>query len=201
MKSATTLILDGIWGRPWRFERLARCIEARGGRAEVYHYDCTGRSSFEQLGKTLAERIQRIGGSVNLVGYSMGGLVVRSAYLIDPTIPLHKAVLMNAPNEGSWLAYLLPLPAIRQMRPNSAFLRQLRQQAWTAPTLVVWNAFDQMVIPARSTRWKSATASARCALPMHLWPVWSRTIHQQVADFLAEDERASTADQPRRMAS
>lgn len=204
-----TLIIDGLWGRPRRWRGLQRLIEQRCGPAAIYEYDASGCVPFEVLGEQLAQEIRRHDGPVNLVGFSMGGVVARAAHLVDPTLPVRRAALLNSPHQGSWLAYLLPLAGIRQMRPSSAFMARLREHTWSVPTLVVWNAIDQMVIPGSSTRWNGACAEAKCSVPLHLWPIWSTAIHERVADFLASDEeqasvglaRATAADRSIREAS
>ena len=182
----STLILDGIWGRPWRWGRLRRRIVESGGAAEIFRYDCWGRVEFEELGRRLAGEIRQRGGEVNLVGFSMGGLVVRAAHLVDRTLPIRRAVFLNSPLRGSWLAKLLPWPGIRQMRPGSAFMRAIEGAEWTAPTLSVWCPLDLMVIPGTSARWEEAGECVCCWVPAHIWPVYSRRVHERVVEFLKE---------------
>ena len=183
-----TLILDGFLGRPGRWERLRRLVEQRtGGPATIFRYDSTGREDLPTLGRKLADTAERLGGPVNLVGFSMGGLVIRSAKLLAPTLPVRRAVFINSPHRGTWLAHLWPLPGVRQMRPRDAFQATLAGAAWDVPTLVVFNRFDGIVYPATSTRYAMAGCDHwECPVPMHVWPVWSRSTHRRVADYLAE---------------
>jgi pimeloyl-ACP methyl ester carboxylesterase len=183
--SHLTLILDGIWGRPRRFARLRRTLEASCGPTEVFHYNCSGFVPFERLASELCERIHEIEAPVNVVGFSMGGIVARVAYLLDPSIAIRRAVFLNSPHAGTIAAYALPLAAVRQMRPGSELMRRLASADWPIPTLVTWCPFDGMVVPGRSARWGRATESIRCLVPIHTWPVWSASIHSRIADFLA----------------
>src|SRR5207248_909804 len=82
---ATTLILDGIFGRPRRFRRLRDELRESCGPAEIFHYNCTGLIPFDKLGQELVSAIRDINGPVNLVAFSMGGIVARVARMIEPT--------------------------------------------------------------------------------------------------------------------
>ena len=133
-----TLILDGIWGSHSRWERLRSRIATELGPCRIWRYDNSGRASIESLGKLLAAELKRLNSPVNLVGYSMGGLVVREALRQTPELKVHRVALLNSPNYGSAAACLLPLSACREMRPGSAFLKQLNAAPWTYPTLATW---------------------------------------------------------------
>jgi hypothetical protein len=84
-------------------------------------------------------------------------------------------------------ATTLILDGIQQLRPGSALLRRLAAADWRVPTLAVWCRFDLVVVPGHSARWDRATQSIRCDVPMHSWPIFSRTIRERVADFLLPD--------------
>jgi len=184
-----TLILDGIWGRPRRWESLRRKIEAAIGPAEIFDYECSGRTGFDELGKVLLKRIDEIsnetGGPINIVAHSMGGLVARAAHLLRPEFQFNRAVLMNSPISGTWAAYLLSLKAVREMRPESEFLKRLKEaeSSWKSPTLVTWCVGDVLVFPNRNMRWPLAEAH-RFGMPAHNWPRWSGAIHRKVIEFL-----------------
>jgi triacylglycerol lipase len=183
-----TLILDGIWGSHSRWERLRSRIATELGPCRIWRYDNSGRASIESLAKALAAELKRLNAPVNLVGYSMGGLVVREALRQTPELKVHRVALLNSPNYGSAAACLLPLSACREMRPGSAFLKQLNAAPWTYPTLATWCPYDLMVFPGSSGRWKKATVVLRSDVPMHLWPVVSVDIHRTVTAFLASSE-------------
>lgn len=188
MAGVLTLLLDGIWGRPRRFQPLLAMIRERCGPAEVFHYDSSGLVSLDKLGSQLVTEIRRYDGPVNLIGFSMGGVVIRAAHMQDPTLPIQRAAFLNSPLEGTWLACLFPFGAIRQMRPIDPFTQQLRQTDWPIPTLATWCPCDTMVIPGRSARWRRAQEIIRCAIPMHIWPIHSRRIWNRVVDFFAMPE-------------
>lgn len=189
--TTTTFILDGIFGRPRRFGRLRDVIERSCGPAVIHHYDCTGRTPFEQLGAELADAIRAANTPVNVVGYSMGGIVIRSAHMLHPELPIRRAAFLNAPHAGSVVAYLLPFPACRQMRPGSDWMRRLDDAAWDIPTLAVWCPGDLVILPNRSACWAKATETVCGRVPAHVWPIYSRNIHRRIAAFLSAETPTS----------
>jgi triacylglycerol lipase len=180
-----TLIIDGIWGSHKRWERLRSRIEKEVGPCAIWRYDNSGRVSIETLASALTSELKRINRPVNLVGYSMGGLVIREALRQKPDSRVQRIALLNSPNHGSAAAYLVPLSACREMRPGSPFLRQLNAAPWNYPTLVTWCPYDLMVFPGSSGRWEKANVLLRSDVPMHLWPVFSVEIHRFITAFLA----------------
>lgn len=187
MITPTTLILDGIWGRPRRFRALRDMIRACIGPAELYPYNCSGLIRFESLGEDLANHIRSLHAPVNLVAFSMGGIVCRAARMLDPNLPIERAVFLNSPHYGSWAAYTLPLPGVKQLRPSSPFMKQLNETDWPIPTLAVWCPGDAVILPGSSARFTQATQTLRCDVPLHPWPVWSPRIRKRIVEFLAAE--------------
>lgn len=184
---STTYILDGIWGTHDRWEPMRRRIEQTVGPCRIWKYNNSGRVSLETVAAELAAELSSRGETFNLVGYSMGGLVARETIRQSPDLPLHRAALLHSPHGGSLVAHLLPiLPACREMRPGSDFLRRLDAHEWLRPTMVTWCAADLMVLPGKSACWKKATLVHESRVPAHAWPVVSRGIREKVAHFLSE---------------
>jgi len=161
-----------------------RLIEAGVGEVEVFRYDTSGLRDIGRLGLDLAAAIRSAGCEVNLVGYSMGGLVVRSAIASANDLPVRRAAFLHTPHGGSIMAHLLPFTGIRQMRPGGEFMRRLDAQRWEIPTFVVWCPGDLVVVPGHNARWGMAQEEMRCDVPAHIWPLFSRRIHLAVARFL-----------------
>lgn len=180
----TTYILDGIWGSHSRWEILRRRIEKTVGPCRIWRYENSGRTSLEAEGGRFREELTVTGGPFNLIGYSMGGLVIREALRGAPALPVRRAVFLHCPHNGSLAAHGLSLAACREMRPGSNFLRRLDKVAWNIPTLATWCALDVMVVPGRSARWVHATVTLQSYVPVHTWPVLSPGIHSAVARFL-----------------
>jgi pimeloyl-ACP methyl ester carboxylesterase len=192
-----TLFLDGIFGRPGRFAAMRRAVESEVGPTEVFHYNATGFVPFETLANRFIARLRQFDQPVNVVAFSMGGIVVRTAKLLDPSLPIRKAVFLNVPHAGSWLATaLLIAPGVRQLLPGSTFLKRLAAAPWDVPTLATWCPLDAAVVPGRSANWLKAGESIRCGVPAHTWVVRAPRIHRRVAQFLATDTAESVTLNP-----
>lgn len=183
----TTFILDGIWGGHSRWERLRSRIEKSLGPCRIWRYDNSGRTSLEALGSVLREELHGTEGPLNLVGYSMGGLVIRESLRVPHELPVRRAVFLHSPHRGTLFAHAYDLPACREMRPGSAFLARLDEASWTIPTLATWCALDAVVVPGQSACWKMAAKTIQSPVPAHAWPVVSPGIHQAVVRFLEND--------------
>jgi len=179
-----TLILDGLWGGHSRWEGLRGRIEREVGPCGIWRYENSGRTSLEVVAARLVDRLQE-GGVGNLVGYSMGGLVIREALRQAPGLGVRRAAFLHSPHRGSLVAHLLPFPAFREMRPGSRFLARLDESDWRIPSLATWCSSDLMVVPGVSACWERAEARHHCTMPAHAWPVFSRQVHGLVVRFLA----------------
>ena len=180
----TTFVLEGFIGNHSRWEGLRRRIQAEIGPCQIWRYDNSGRTSLEKEGAALRDELEKIHTPINLVGYSMGGIVIREAAR-TLVRSIDRAAFLHSPHRGSYLSYVFPhLPACREMRPASNFLKRLDLAAWTVPALATWCALDAIVVPGHSARWSRATATFRSDVPAHAWPVISPGIHKKVISFL-----------------
>jgi triacylglycerol lipase len=182
-----TYILDGIWGWHSRWEGLRHRIEASLGTCEIWRYDNSGRTSLEVVGTRLREELASTTQPINLVGYSMGGLVIREALRGAGELPVRRAAFLHCPHRGSLAAHTLSLPACREMRPGSAFLKRLDESPWSIPSLATWCALDAVILPGVSGRWERATTVLQSHVPAHAWPVLSPGLHRAVIDFLGKE--------------
>ncbi len=125
-----------------------------------------------------------------LIGFSMGGLVTRY-YLqrLEGINKVDKYISISAPNNGSALAYLLPLPfkGIEQMRPYSSFLEDLntdvQQQLNQIESLVMWTPFDTMIIPADSSL-MGVGEEVCIPIQIHRWMSSDEKVLQKIIQFI-----------------
>lgn len=116
-----------------------------------------GGNGLEDPAQQLREFVHEVarGRPVDLVGFSMGGLVCR--YYVQRLGGLDRVerlVTIATPHHGTELARLLPNRAGRQMQPGSAFLQDLSRDAAVLRKLeftTLWTACDLVIIPARSS--------------------------------------------------
>jgi pimeloyl-ACP methyl ester carboxylesterase len=86
-----------------------------------------------------------------LVCVSMGGLVARRALADRPDLPIAELITIGTPHAGTLWAYAAQGAAGLEMRPGSAFLKELDRAGPTpVPVTAIWSADDNMVVPGRS---------------------------------------------------
>lgn len=179
-----TILLDGLWGNPARLGTMQRRLERFGLRhVETFKYQSSGFACLIGEGKRLAEKISDYDEPVNLMGYSMGGLVIRAALHDHTDLPVRKAAFVNTPHRGSLLARYLPGVGIAQMRPGCDFLTRMEGEESRCESMAVWTPGDLMVLPSTSARWGGATKTCVCHVPAHVWPLFSPRVHRELAAF------------------
>ena len=116
-----------------------------------------GQAGLEPLARqiaTFADREFR-GRTFDLVGFSMGGLVSRY-YLqrLGGVRRVEHFVTLSAPHHGTALAHFIPNPGCREMRPGSAFLRDLDRDAAQLERVKftsLYTPLDLVILPSRSS--------------------------------------------------
>jgi len=191
-----TLLLDGFMGTHWRLRLLARNLESSGLPSEIFKYDASGRTPIGVAARKLVRHVRSIAAPVNLVGYSMGGLVVRRAIAICPGLPIRKLAFLNTPHHGTLMAHMLPLPATLQMRPGSRFLRRLGDLPVPMPIFQSCCIGDLMIVPNSSAILAPCHRTVRSWVPAHIWAIFSPGIHRALAQFLL-DECGAIGARPR----
>ncbi|MDA8351448.1 MAG: alpha/beta fold hydrolase [Pseudomonadota bacterium] len=113
---------------------------------------------------TLARAIETLyaqtGERVTLVAHSMGGLIARAALRTVRPGLLHQIVTLGTPHCGTRLARALPLPPVRQMRPDSAWLETLnfaQADGLGVPLSCLYSTDDNLIVPAVSGTFPHAT--------------------------------------------
>ncbi len=160
------LLVPGYGGSQASLQPLAERIRATGRSAQVLALegDGTGDLSAEVdvLDRAVDSAIQAGAPSVDVVGYSAGG-VVAGLWVArdDGAAKARRVVTLGAPLAGTSLAATgsVSLPsacpvACRQLAPGSALLAELaRARVGTAlPWLSIWTTDDQTVTPPDSAR-------------------------------------------------
>ncbi|MBI1295800.1 lipase [bacterium] len=101
------------------------------------------------------ERTFAAGTSVDFLGFSMGGIVLR--YYLQRLGGLSRAehfVTLGSPHRGTWMAYYVDVPGVRQMRPRSPFLVDLAQDEETLAKIKftsIWTPLDLTIVPSNSS--------------------------------------------------
>ena len=113
-----------------RFWRMRGLLEAAGHACFVPKLSPRdGRLGIADLSSKLADFVSAgvpAEGTIAFVGFSMGALVVRHYLQSGGAAGRARAFFsISGPHQGTWIAYLYPGLGTRQMRPGSAFLREL----------------------------------------------------------------------------
>ena len=161
------LLVPGYGGSTRALQVLADRLTAEGRDATVVDVpgDGTGdlNVSAAVLGTAVDAAMQRTGaGSVDVVGYSAGGVIARLWAADGGAGQARRIVMLGTPNHGTTLADLAGdlLPAecpegCRQLSTDSPLLAQLNAGDETPPGpayVSIWTTSDQTVTPPESAR-------------------------------------------------
>jgi len=164
------LLVPGYGGGTSSLDVLAARIRATGRTAIVLHLPGTGTGSLVTdaglLNAAVNRTLARGARSVDIVGYSAGGVVVLIwARRDDGVAHARRIVTLGSPFHGTTLAgaaqALLPgaCPvACQQLTPGSSLLKNLQrsQPGGLPPWLSLWTTDDDVVTPPDSARLRGA---------------------------------------------
>jgi triacylglycerol lipase len=152
------VLVHGIHSDSGDFARMAKYLRAGGW--EVFTPDLTpngGQAGIDELAKQLEAFTEKHfrGRKLDLVGFSMGGLVSR--YYLQRLGGLQRVdrfVSLAAPHHGTILAHCHHGNGCRQMRPKSALLQDLERDADALQGVKftsIYTPLDLIIVPARSS--------------------------------------------------
>ncbi|MPQ97693.1 alpha/beta fold hydrolase [Modestobacter sp. I12A-02628] len=161
------LLVPGYGGSTASLQTLADRLRAEGRDAEVVEVpgDGTGdmNASADVLGEAVDAALARTGAtSVDVVGYSAGGVITRLWLADGGADQARRVVLLGTPNHGTRLADLgqdvgpsVCPEACQQLTTDSALLAELNAGDETppGPTYVsIWTTADTTVTPPETAR-------------------------------------------------
>jgi triacylglycerol lipase len=154
-----------------------------------------GKLGLDRLAQQVANYIDKAfepGQAIDLVGFSMGGIVSRY-YLqrLGGIQRVQRFVTLSSPHRGTWAAYTRFNSGGNQMQPNSAFLTDLNQDVAQLKQLNVtsiWTPFDLVILPASSSR-LPVGENKTVWVGGHAWMVTHSRSLRAVAAALAEPLR------------
>lgn len=160
------LLLHGLGDKASKMGRLKRHLASQSRKVHALALSASwGQAGIEAQAEEVRAYVEAHiprGERFDLVGFSMGGIVSR--YYVQRMGGLERVrrlVTVSSPHRGTLMAYLLPTKACRQMRPGSAFLRDLAQDANQLVKVgftSFWTPLDLIVLPASS----SIVPGAKC---------------------------------------
>ncbi|HAC65300.1 MAG TPA: lipase [Cyanothece sp. UBA12306] len=195
MKNRNPLVLvHGIYDTEAKFNTMNRYLTNLGWSVHCINLKPNnGDGHLEHLAEQVANYINHTFASeqpIDLIGFSMGGLVTRY-YLqrLRGVDKVHRYISISAPNNGTFTAYALPHPGIKQMRPNSQFLQELNQDIEATLNkiniTIVWTPYDLMIVPAHSSQ-LNIGKEIKLPVLVHEWMVKDRRILEVISEVLSE---------------
>ncbi|MDX2601281.1 alpha/beta fold hydrolase [Streptomyces caniscabiei] len=153
------VLLHGFIDNRSVFVLLRRSLAQHGGRhLESLNYSpltCDIRAAADLLGRHIEDICERTGQErVDVVGHSLGGLIAR--YYVQRLGGDHRVrtlVTLGTPHGGTRAVPLADAhPIVRQMRPDSEVMEELREPAPDCRTHFVafWSDFDHVMTPPES---------------------------------------------------
>jgi triacylglycerol lipase len=169
------VLVHGLWRNASQFDVLRAVLRRRCPGLQVHAVNLLpsdGKAGLDVLAYQLAEYVHRLARPVDLVGFSMGGLVGR--YYLQRLGGLENAgrlVTLGTPHHGTYVAGFSRAPAARQMRYGGEWIWGLNADASRLARLrctSVLSPFDLMVIPTTSARLPAAARGCNVEVPTQM---------------------------------
>lgn len=163
-RPGAVLLVPGYGGGKAALSRLADQLRAAGRTVSVVTPPGDGTGDLRAQADTLEEAVQETlddgAPSVDIVGYSAGGVVVRLWFgRHDGTTAARRVVTLGSPLHGAKIAATGAAQApdacpaaCQQLAPGSDLLAELNREPAPVPWLSVWTENDQTVQPPDSAR-------------------------------------------------
>lgn len=98
---AKVLLIHGLWNRGWSMAAMAKRLRARGHMVMVFSYPTRSNGLNGHADELHRFIIKAAPDELNLVGHSMGGLVILNMLSRFDDLPPGRVVLMGTPVRGS----------------------------------------------------------------------------------------------------
>ena len=146
----------------------------------------------ERLSEAVKTALARTGvEKVDLVGHSMGGLVVR--YFIERLEgagSVNAAVTLGAPHLGAKTAVFGIFKSAEQFMPDSDLIAELNEAAPSRRTVkmtAVWSDFDSVVLPSENARLPAPHTNVKVGGVGHVTMLLSERIFDEVRRATSKD--------------
>ncbi|OZC02662.1 esterase/lipase family protein [Rubricoccus marinus] len=187
------LLVPGFLDGPASFHRMARHLRDAG--FETHSIRLTPRlatCSLHDFAQHLAREVDRhagASGEVDLVGFSMGGLVSRLyVQRHGGADHVRRLITLASPHAGSHLARMMPQEATRQMRPGSELLTDLEEDVEVlehVDPVSLWTPFDLTVVPGASGALPVGTSES-IPVKAHRLMLYDQRVLDRVTELLRE---------------
>lgn len=194
MERNPVLLIHGLYDTVAKFKELSSYLDQLGWSVHSLNLQPNdGSASLNDLAQQVADYADRTfesGQMIDLLGFSMGGLVTRY-YLqrLDGVERVKRYITISAPNNGTLTAYSLSLKGITQMRMNSPFLQNLNQDHDQYLSRIqvtnIWTPYDLMILPAHSSK-MGIGREISVPVAVHAWMPSDRRVMKLIASALSD---------------
>lgn len=173
---------------PFEAFPLIRYFEKKRFDCYEFKYEkCLGQISLKKLAQNFDDFVKKIKGDFVLVGLSQGGII--GAYWLEflkGKKKCKKIVTICSPFHGSYLAHLLSFEGIKELRPGSKFLYNLRKRIKKSNVkyYCIWNPLDLIVIPGSSGKLDYAYKNKRVIAPFHSFTFWKKATKETIEEII-----------------
>ena len=139
-------------GNEWPLTPIRRSAREQGWRTKYFDERLAFgplATSADRLVK-LIDELDQTHGTIVVIGHSMGGLVAEHAAALGA--PIDGVVTIGTPHQGHNLSRFGPLPVMREMGTNSAYLRGVAAIPGERPPILVITAAKDRLVPKSATR-------------------------------------------------
>ena len=153
------LLIHGIGDTQRVFDAMVAYLRDRGWAIHCLDLEPNqGQMGLDQLALQICKYVEAhlSDRPFDLLGFSMGGIVSRY-YLqrLGGLLKVQRFITLSSPHNGTFTAYARQRPGVKQMRPGSAFLRDLNstlEDLQQVQFTSLWTPYDLMIVPAHSSR-------------------------------------------------
>ncbi|MEG4575833.1 lipase [Microcoleus sp. N3A4] len=187
------LLIHGIFIKSVIFYKMSAYLTQLGWSVHTLNLSPHwGNASIDELAQQIADYTDKTFAPeqhLDIVGFSMGGLVTRY-YLqrLGGINRVQRFIAISSPHSGTWMAYTLWGKGCIQMRPGSAFLEDLNRDAALLEKLnftSIWTDWDFIIVPASSSQ-ISAAKEVKLSVFAHAMMARHSSSLKAVAEALSE---------------
>jgi pimeloyl-ACP methyl ester carboxylesterase len=139
-------------GNEWPLTPIRRSAREQGWRTKYFNERLAFGPIATSAGRlvNLIDELHRVHDAIVVVGHSMGGLVAEHAGALGA--PIDALVTIGTPHQGHSLSRFGLLPVMREMRPNSPYLRSVKAIPGLRPPILVISGGRDRLVSKSATR-------------------------------------------------
>jgi pimeloyl-ACP methyl ester carboxylesterase len=187
------LVFVGGFGAPgneWPLTPIRRIARERGWRTKYFNERLVFGPLATSAGRLvdLVDELDKTHDTIVVIGHSMGGLVAEHAAALGARID--GLVTIGTPHQGHYLSRFGPLPIMRDMGTNSAYLRGVAIIPGERPPILVVTAAKDRLVPKSGSRPNRPHTFLEVPNVGHLRVIFDQSTAETImewADALAEE--------------